>query len=606
MEENQKIELKLSDWLFNAGLLGFINVLGEEALENESLEIDNESRLIKFSPDVLEDFEYKYFDFFIKRYGKTLTYGKILEFEEYIDKFEAGKIEIISVDDLKKINDKIAFFKDKLKSNSYKSTYGFIEKDGEKKIEKLEKNLKKIKELKEKDSINEKIVQEIKANFSIMKEIIEFFKKRILNERGYGKNYLAAKNVAYVIINNAWSGVSFLNRGNAAKDIYEEYKSYFVDPAREYVKNYESNKSKYKFRCIVSDMPMKDYKNTLGFLNNTGFDVNRKPSHVWNFVNDIAVNPLITLIYSCIPAGFIYGPGKGIFVNANHNIGQLRSVNNGIADEIYNENFNERNISLYKNLLNEIEKEKSDSLKYELSDVQIVKYEDEKYRFTLLSKNILQLLFNNKKRLDNLIEKWFSIDRRYFYLYDITIAELLNNENLFSLINRLCYYKISGIKSNYKLSNLEDMLKINLGYIRRLKEMEKVSKEERSKQISYELEEKDIYSIRKDGMEFRKIYLGKSGNDKKMGSLLYKLQNALRINNVSMFMDTLISGHAYADRKVHYLFGKALLDDENFQTLGHAFLIGLLGEEKADKGIDGDKNKNNDKNEENNKEEGNE
>ena len=136
--------------------------------------------------------------------------------------------------------------------------------------------------------------------------------------------------------------------------------------------------------------------------------------------------------------------------------------------------------------------------------------------------------------------------------------------------------------------------------------MEKVKKEERSKQTSYELEEKDIYSIRKDGMEFRKKYLGKSGNDKKMGSLLYKLQNALRINNVSVFMDTLISGHAYADRKVHYLFGKALLDDENFQTLGHAFLIGLLGEEKADKGIDGDNNKNNDKNEENNKEEGNE
>ena len=125
MEESQKIELKLSDWLFNAGLLGFINILGEEALENKSLEIDDESRLIKFSPYVLEDFEYKYFDFFIKRYGKTLTYGKILEFEEYIDKFAAGKIVIVSVDDLKRINDKITFFKDKLKSNSYKSTYGF-------------------------------------------------------------------------------------------------------------------------------------------------------------------------------------------------------------------------------------------------------------------------------------------------------------------------------------------------------------------------------------------------------------------------------------------------------------------------------------------------
>ena len=126
MEESQKIELKLSDWLFNAGLLGFINILGEEALQDKSLEIDDESRLIKFSPVVLEDFEYKYFDFFIRRYGKTLTYGKILEFEEYIDKFEAGRVGIISVDDLKKINDKIVFYKDKLKSNSYKYTYGFI------------------------------------------------------------------------------------------------------------------------------------------------------------------------------------------------------------------------------------------------------------------------------------------------------------------------------------------------------------------------------------------------------------------------------------------------------------------------------------------------
>ena len=75
---DEKIELKLKDWLFNAGLLGFINILGEEAKSSGELEIDNKNRLIKFSPKVLENFEYKYFDFFIKRYGKTLTYGKIL------------------------------------------------------------------------------------------------------------------------------------------------------------------------------------------------------------------------------------------------------------------------------------------------------------------------------------------------------------------------------------------------------------------------------------------------------------------------------------------------------------------------------------------------
>ena len=82
-------------------------------------------------------------------------------------------------------------------------------------------------------------------------------------------------------------------------------------------------------------------------------------------------------------------------------------------------------------------------------------------------------------------------------------------------------------------------------------------------------------------MIFREEYIKKSGNDKKIGSLLYRLQNALRINNVDMFMDALISAHAYAGRNISSLFAKALLNDENFQTLGHGFLLGLLGEDKS-------------------------
>ena len=65
---DEKIELKLKDWLFNAGLLGFINILEEKTKSSEKLEIDNKNRLIKFSPKVLENFEYKYFDFFIKSF----------------------------------------------------------------------------------------------------------------------------------------------------------------------------------------------------------------------------------------------------------------------------------------------------------------------------------------------------------------------------------------------------------------------------------------------------------------------------------------------------------------------------------------------------------
>ena len=574
---DEKIELKLKDYLFNAGLLGFINILGEETKNNGELEIDNKNRLIRFSPKVLENFEYKYFDFFIKRYGKTLTYGKILEFEKYIDEFEENGEKIKSINELKMINDKITFFKAKIKSESYKKAYDFIEKNGTNKILEMEKELKKIKEPKE--NVNEISDDDVKNNLKIMKEIIDFFKKKITDKEGNAKNYLAAKNVAYVIINNAWSSVSFLNRANSAKDIYEEYKSYFVEPALEYI---NADKSKFKYKCTISNMPMKDYKNTLGFLNDTGFDVSRKPSHVWNFVNDIAVTPLVTLIYSCVPAGFIYGADKGIFVNANHNIDQLYKINNGIAYNILEDKSEEKNINLYKNLLKEIKKEK-DNTKYELSDIQIVKLEEGHYKFTLLSRGILKLLSENKEKLDDLLDKWYLIDRRYFYLYDTTITELLNNQNLFSLINKLCYYKISKIKLYCKLKNIEDLLKINLDYIRRLNKMDNqgIVEKEESKKTSEELTEKDIFYIRRDAMIFREEYIKKSGNDKKIGSLLYRLQNALRINNVDMFMDALISAHAYAGKNISSLFAKALLNDENFQTLGHGFLLGLLGEDKS-------------------------
>ena len=585
---DEKIKLKLKDWLFNAGLLGFINILGEEARNNGELEIDDKNRLIRFSPKVLENFEYKYFDFFIKRYGKTLTYGKILEFEKYIDEFEENGEKIRSINELEMINDKITFFKEKVKkSESYKKAYDFIEKNGTNKILGLEKELKKIKE--PKGNIDEISKDDVKNNIKIMKEIINFFKKKITDKDGNVKNYLAAKNIAYVIINNAWSSVSFLYKKNADKDIYEEYKSYFVEPALEYV---NADKSKFKYKCAISNMSMKNYKNTLGFLNDTGFDVNRKPSHVWNFVNDFAVTPLVTLIYSCVPAGFVYGADKGIFVNANHNIDQLCKINNGIAYNILEDESEEKNINLYKNLLKEIKKEK-DNTKYELSDIQIVKFEEGHYKFTLLSRNILKLLSENKERLDNLLDKCYSIEKRYTYLYDTAITELLNNENLFLLINKLCYYKISKINNTsktktkiklyYKLKNIEDLLKINLDYIRRLNKMDNqgIVEKEESKKTSEELTEKDIFYIRRDAMIFREEYIKKSGNDKKIGSLLYRLQNALRINNVDMFMDALISAHAYAGKNISSLFAKALLNDENFQTLGHGFLLGLLGEDKS-------------------------
>ena len=80
---SEKIEIRMSNWLFNAGLLGFINVLENS---NEEIRINDEKRSIEFSPKVLENFEYKYFDFLILRYNEILPSTRILRFQENLEK----------------------------------------------------------------------------------------------------------------------------------------------------------------------------------------------------------------------------------------------------------------------------------------------------------------------------------------------------------------------------------------------------------------------------------------------------------------------------------------------------------------------------------------
>ncbi|ELU1173656.1 hypothetical protein P5A01_003106, partial [Listeria monocytogenes] len=53
-----EIEVRANDWLINAGLTGFLNIVGKE-----NVRIDGQA--IYFTADLLEDFETKYFNFFI-------------------------------------------------------------------------------------------------------------------------------------------------------------------------------------------------------------------------------------------------------------------------------------------------------------------------------------------------------------------------------------------------------------------------------------------------------------------------------------------------------------------------------------------------------------
>lgn len=547
----EEITLYLTDWQYNASLVGLVNILGRD-----NVTIGQQS--ITFSSDLLVDFQDKYFNFFIDTYKKTLSWYKIISYQERIDYFEESNFETFSEKDLGNLNiyirDTVKYY---LKSASYKAAYPLIDSTIDPEI--WGKELKTVGALKKKETFEEKrseIILEVQAIFPQLKKIIAYCSSDL------GRKYLAGKNVIYTVIRNGWDGVSFLFRQTKIPDMYLDYQNYFLSELPEY----EAEKEKYKYHCSNCDQPMKNYKNDLNFLNQTGFDANRKTSHVWDFNNDIAVCPMCKLVYSCLPAGFTYAYKQGMFINANANAKMLldtnqllqRNVLKPIGESILNET------SPYVALIQGIQEQQNKSTKYELAEIQVVRYETETYRFSLLSKTTLKVISESKKQLDSLIKAGFREINTSFSLYKLVMMRLFNNENLFTLIHKTLVFKLSNVSNLYYQSfHIDQMLVINTNFLRGIGRMEKIS----MKQVNY---------ARYFGEHFKNLYKKRS-NERKIIGISYRLLNALKTNNHDLFMDVLLNCCSYLGIEVPTVFLKSFEGDEEFKTLGYSFVSGMIG-----------------------------
>ena len=428
-----EIVIELGTWQYNAGIAGLCNILEKNGIEinihEDKLIFNSEEELKK----ALENFEEKYFNYLIEKYEKTLSWYKIVSYREKLEEIK-NNFEIL---DEKKFQELDKYIKEILKyyikSASYKAAYELIGEN----IDplQLEKELKPVS-IKKNEKISDK-KEDILKMIDKALVLIEYCEK--------GKEYLAGKNVIYTLIKNAWNGVCFLNPQTKEKNFYKDFKNYFVDTALSYL---DEDKSKYKYECFVCDNKIKNFDNDFSFLNETGFDTARKPSHAWNFLNNTGMCPLCRLIYSCIPAGFSYVYGNGIFINSNQSLTELLRVNRLVYEKIYNHNTkNEGNSSLtYRALAEALKDEKEENLKYELADIQMVRYENEKYYFNILSKNIIKIIKNSKNDLDFLTKAYYKVnkdDKDKCSVYEEVMKRVLNNQNLFTLIYKLLFYKIS-------------------------------------------------------------------------------------------------------------------------------------------------------------------
>lgn len=541
----EKIRLYMEDWLYNSGLVGFYNIL--KYAEDE---VSMEDNYIEFEPSCLDNFEEKYFNYLIEKYEDILSINKITSFEDFILYHEESNFEEFSNKSLENTNKYISdVVKKQIKSNSYKSAYDLIGLSVD--VLKLEKNLKTIN-LKKNQTI-EDVLPDIKDRFCILKQIIDYMKQR------EAKRYIGAKNTMYTVIKNGWNGVSLLNPQTKEKDMYIDYNNYFVQPVVDY---FDGDASKYKYKCFSCDREMKDFSNDLSFMNATGFDVSRKSSHVWDFQNDVAVCPICKLIYSCVIAGISYLYDKGIYINDNSSMRNAISINKKIHHGIYNQNKDSKMLT-YRALVDSINEEFNDKIRYELADIQLVRYEDERYKFNILSKKSLQVISDSKDNLNSLVNSGFKEINSYFNIYELVIDRLLNSQNMFTLIQKLLHYKLSSPNdSYYHMGHVLSVLKINTRFL---------------KEVGYMKDtDKDIVKQgNASGYYLREMYRNKGAKDKLSG-IAYRLLNSLKTNNTDSFMDTLLNCYLYVKAPVPQVFLDTLRSEEEFKTIGYAFVAGLI------------------------------
>ncbi|MBC1541078.1 type I-B CRISPR-associated protein Cas8b1/Cst1 [Listeria seeligeri] len=546
-----EIEIRANEWLQNAGIVGFLNIVGKE-----NVRIDGQT--LYFSTEVLENFETKYFNYFINEYKETLAWYKIVSYKEKMEYYRVedfASFDEKALDDLNKyIKDVVKFY---LKKSNYIKVFPLI--DSKANVEEWLSKLSLIK-LSKKQKFEEgklALFEEVKETYNQLDAIIDF----CASEKGL--KYLGAKNLIYSVINKGWEGVSFLYQKTKFIDPYEDYENAFLKPVFEYL---DTDLSKSKYNCFICNQPIKNLNLGLSFMNDIGFDIKKKTSHVWDFNNDVATCPVCRLIYSCVPAGFTYVYGEGMFVNDSFSIDKLLDVNVHMRESILhfnNEGINSNNP--YRALVESITMEKEDKRRYELADIQLVRYENEHYRFNILSKKMLHILNDSKTILKSLIKCGYKEGNLNINLYKEVIQHLMNNENLFTLIHKLIFYKQTNTNGlYYNMGHVAGILEINTKFLKEIDVMTNIS-------------QKQLWFVQSCGTEFKEGYYGKK-SENKIAGITYKLLNALKVNDKDGFMDTLLNSYSYLAKPIPSVFMNVFSNDEAFKSVGYAFMLGVGGE----------------------------
>lgn len=511
----EEFTLRLNNFLFNSGILGFYRVL-HNAEKNDLMEIQGNCLIVKKS--AIDNFEEDYINAMIDTYEEGTKWYTIVSLKEIVRQID---------EDSKQLESIYTQIKKAIESASYKSAYESIEKNSEENIYEILKSIKAENDFETKKKLIVKIIEHLEKN----------------------KKVYCMKDIIYTKINCFWENVSFLNRSANKKDIKEEYKKTFVSPVQSYLN--QSKKSDY--RCIeCGNEVSKSEASGMSWLKDIGVDMNRKKSGFWNFNEDMFLCPICNLIYSCVPLGFYMVGSNGIFINNNDSFMALKRDNqiNNRDEKISLEGAFHRTIYNYINRMSQIGNEKK--AKFEPKNIQVIKRigskDNQYYEFNILSKDKLEILKKASNQFECLVNS---------NIYQEVLANLIYNQKQYNLIARL-------LKQKYELNYIKPILNIEAINIEGGRKME-----DRKELIDDAIEA---------GETLQKYFFVKKENGNKLKAYEYRLQNALKANRIEEFLKqfTMFYGSL---KDFPMPNGKGILklieDPDYFRLLGYSYVYGL-------------------------------
>lgn len=572
--ENEKSFASLDTFLFNAGIIGFIEVLKEAgASEGKNKEeIKND----------IKDYYYEGQDLYVsKKFIKnkidkiTNAYINIL-----LNKFgDSSKIHKLCNLNISKLSNKSMDFYYKMFESAYINTICAI--IGDKKFGKIIKSYEEAKKKKQEE--------EIMKSFS---NIIEYLNN---SKNSKLKNYLILSQIALNKISLIYYDIAFLKYNSKTKrnsiksvDLFNSIKNNLFEKCNDFVASGLNEKSS---NCIICDRNFNksDFKIKISFLISSAEDMSKKTSVYWNKKPDTYICPICYMIYSCAILGFTDTNNGIIFANYNNSINNLIQINKSFEQKIAEV----KKIDIINRIIEKILELKTK----ELTSIQVIsKIKTNKYySVEIISNDILNIIHNCKKEFETLSKirdiSLFGNEKNKISIFDECLKNLFNYCNQYNLIYSIIISFLSD-ENSHKKDNKENnkKSKMSLNFLYSLLKIQIKQKyiggyNMNNKKENNENDKKDINQQsqkltnaqrgRKAGYKLKKDLGDPKEADNKIKGFIYQLLNSVQTGNRDLFFNTIIRMYIANDLPIPKILSEVSQSIDDFREIGYAFILGL-------------------------------